>query len=304
MQDNRHIDRIKRGAERLRQRNETLSPVLGALEPLLLAQAQAQDTLREAGLAPLAPDAERRAQGKPLMADRPMDGYADAFLTAARSILPAMAGAFPAVSDDMLAVLALFEDGSLPPATLMEACLAGDDAPLADAAGEAGADPGALRLAMEQCLRPILAVAGERAAEGLGLGAWGRPYCPSCGAPPSIAILRKGGEDDGFLTNHGGQRWLHCSRCATEWRFKRHACAHCGSEEGKDLKYYQPERHNGERADVCGACGRYLLAVDVRELVEEPEPDVAALGLIPLDMAMQKEGYEPLAPTTWNRFDP
>ena len=132
----------------------------------------------------------------------------------------------------------------------------------------------------------------------------GRPYCPSCGAPPSIAILRKGGEDDGFLTNHGGQRWLHCSRCATEWRFKRHACPHCGSEEGKDLKYYQPERHNGERADVCGACGRYLLAVDVRELVEEPEPDVAALGLIPLDMAMQRQGYEPLAPTTWNRFDP
>ena len=84
MQDNRHIDRIKRGAERLRRRNETLSPVLGALEPLLLAQAQAQDTLREAGLTPLAPDGERRAQGKPLLADRPLDGYADAFLTPPR----------------------------------------------------------------------------------------------------------------------------------------------------------------------------------------------------------------------------
>lgn len=302
MQD-MHIDRIKDWIKRLRDKSEAMAPVLGALEPLLVTQARMRTALQAAGVEPLQTDKGRAAQGKPLMADRPMGEYAEAFLAVSRTILPAMAEAFPAVSDELGKVLYHLEAAHLDPAPTMEARIAGDDDALAAIAKAADVDADVLWLAAEQCLRPILQVAGVHAADDLSLGLWGRPYCPTCGAPPNIAILRKGGEDNDFLTNHGGQRWLHCSRCAAQWRFKRHACPHCGNEESESLEYYQPKDNNGERADVCRACGHYLVAVDVRELVEEPEPDVAALGLIPLDMVMQNEGLAPLAPTAWNRFN-
>jgi FdhE protein len=38
--------------------------------------------------------------------------------------------------------------------------------------------------------------------------------------------------------------------------------------------------------------------------LDEPVADVAALGLLPMDVVMQRDGFAPVARTAWNSLDP
>ena len=107
-------------------------------------------------------------------------------------------------------------------------------------------------------------------------------------------------EDSEFLKNYGGQRWLRCSLCGMSWRFKRVACPECGTEEPADLEFFTIAGRDHEKAHACKKCKRYLVGLDVRELVDVPDPDVAVLGMLPLDILVQDKGYAPLAATPWN----
>src|SRR5260370_35073251 len=46
--------------------------------------------------------------------------------------------------------------------------------------------------------------------------------CPACGSPPIAGLISPGG------TKYG-HRHLHCSLCATAWRYVRVRCVHWGS---------------------------------------------------------------------------
>jgi FdhE protein len=54
---------------------------------------------------------------------------------------------------------------------------------------------------------------------------------------------------------------------------------------------------------VCKECKKYLLTIDIRELTDKPNMDIASIGLIPLDIKAQEEGYEPLNVLPWNTFE-
>src|SRR4030043_218076 len=76
---------------------------------------------------------------------------------------------------------------------------------------------------------------------------WYRGYCPVCGGEPDMAALGKG----------SGRRRLLCSRCDSEWTFRRLGCPFCGDEEaGKQVHY--PSDDHVYRLSVCEDCRRYV----------------------------------------------
>jgi FdhE protein len=202
-------------------------------------------------MTPVEPDAQRLSRGLPRFVDAPLGDYALAFLASARRMLPVMAQSFPGVSEELRRLMYALESDAMDPAALMEALIQGDEAALERVRPkEVGVRT--LTLAATLVLRPVLEVVGVEVARAATLGAWGRGYCPVCGALPGLAILSSSGQDDPYLKKHGGQRWLHCSQCASRWRFKRHACPHCGNEEHGTLEYFHPREHTEQRP-TCAA---------------------------------------------------
>ncbi|MDR7433087.1 MAG: formate dehydrogenase accessory protein FdhE [Armatimonadota bacterium] len=113
------------------------------------------------------------------------------------------------------------------------------------------------------------------------------PVCPLCGAAPQVSVLREEG--------HGAARSLLCSRCETEWRYKRVRCVACGEEEARRLVYLQATEWPHVRVSACQVCRRYIKEVDLtRDGLAVPVVD--EIAAIPLDLAAGEEGYEKVEP--------
>lgn len=131
-------------------------------------------------------------------------------------------------------------------------------------------------------IKPNLEAYADELKGNVDQEAWWKGYCPICGSPPFIAK---------FLEE--GERFLVCSSCSFEWRFKRLTCPFCENEDHKALKYFYSEKEGkGTRVDVCDKCGRYIKGVDVQALGGEFIPIVEDLGSLYLDVIAQKEGYQ------------
>ena len=295
--------RVRRWMSDLRQRLDVLSGVLDTCGEFLEQRARIRADLREKGLAAPDVDADRLTLGAPLLVDVPLAIYADDFREVGRRLIPSMSTAFPAQSGELLRLLAAIQDERLDPAACMEAMLHGDDAVLTEQGRLATVAPSSLAFSVGQIMRPLLEVASAGLSGIIAESRWRRGTCPVCGSGPEMSVFRASGEDDAYLKSYGGQRWLRCSRCATLWRHKRHACPACDNEEHGTLNYFTIDEKSGERADVCNKCKHYVTGIDVRNLVDEPDLDVAALAMLPLDIQIQREGYSPVAETIWNRID-
>lgn len=167
-------------------------------------------------------------------------------------------------------------------------------------AEECGVDGQTLAFIGSMALKPFLvrmSCEGAKLIEGMQ---WLKGYCPVCGSFPDLALLKRSGTDNAYLKSHGGQRWLHCSCCGHEWRFKRNMCPWCESEDYDKLGYLQSEEDKNERVDVCNSCRHYFVTIDTRELVEQPDPRIAPLGLVHLDIRAQEEDFSPMVETPWN----
>lgn len=81
------------------------------------------------------------------------------------------------------------------------------------------------------------------------------PTCPFCNARPVAGVLR--GEGD------GGKRWLLCSFCSTEWRYRRVLCPGCGEENKDKLPVYTAVEFPAVRVDACDTCHTYLKSIDL-----------------------------------------
>ena len=294
--------RVRRWVGDLRTRIDVLSGMLDACGDFLEQRARLRAGLR--GELPVpSVDAERLAMGAPLLAEAPMSDYAEAFTDTARRLIPSMTTAFPAQAGELLRLLAGIEAEKLDSSACMEALLRGDDAVMTEQGRRASVAPASLGFAVGQIMRPILEVAGAGLSDIIAGSRWRKGHCPVCGGGPEMSVFRASGEDDAFLKSHGGQRWLRCSRCAAVWRHKRHACPSCDNEEHGTLRYLFLDEERGERADVCDKCKRYVTGIDVRNLVDEPDLDVAALAMLPLDIQVQREGFSPVAYTVWNHIE-
>jgi FdhE protein len=79
---------------------------------------------------------------------------------------------------------------------------------------------------------------------------WLRNYCPTCGAPPSMAQL--------VGTEPGRQRVLWCGCCGTRWGYRRSGCPFCENNNDRRLGVLAIEGDGDLRIDYCESCGGYL----------------------------------------------
>jgi len=116
--------------------------------------------------------------------------------------------------------------------------------------------------------------------------------CPACGSPPMAGVIRHRGK-------YNGLRYLVCSLCACEWHVVRVKCVYC--EQSKGLTYFslEDDRHPAGkaplRAECCPGCKSYLKQVYL-ECDAEAEALSADLASLALDLRLDQEGYQRLAP--------
>jgi formate dehydrogenase accessory protein FdhE len=115
---------------------------------------------------------------------------------------------------------------------------------------------------------------------------WTQNFCYACGGLPQIAVIRD-------LPDALGSRTLSCSMCATEWRFPRLTCPHCGETEADKLPVHTAESIAHVRVDACGACSRYIKTVDLRK-EGNAVPCVDELAAIELDIWAREQGLTKL----------
>ncbi len=115
---------------------------------------------------------------------------------------------------------------------------------------------------------------------------WTQNFCFTCGGPPQVAAIRD-------LPDALGHRSLTCSMCATEWRFQRLTCPHCGETEADKLPVHTAESIAHVRVDACTTCSRYIKTVDLRK-EGGAVPLVDELAAVELDIWAQEQGLTKL----------
>jgi FdhE protein len=108
-----------------------------------------------------------------------------------------------------------------------------------------------------------------------------RGTCPACGSPAIAGLIAPGG-------TKFGHRHLHCSLCATAWRYVRVRCVHCGSTD--KITYRQLAGASYARAECCENCHGYskVFYLDNVKIVEPMADDLGSLGL---DVLVGEEGF-------------
>lgn len=105
--------------------------------------------------------------------------------------------------------------------------------------------------------------------------------CPACGSPPVSGLISPGG-------TKFGHRHLHCSLCATSWRYVRVRCVHCGSTDKVSFRNLAGTDYL--RAECCEVCQGYskVFYVEKARAIEPLADDLASLGL---DVLVGEEGF-------------
>jgi FdhE protein len=132
----------------------------------------------------------------------------------------------------------------------------------------------------ETALRPFLRALALPLASLVEDGGWYRGLCPICGGEPDFASLDR----------KGGRRRLLCSRCDTEWTFRRVGCPFCGNDDARQLGHYLSD-DGAYRLSVCEACRRYIKTIDLREVAGERLLGAERVLTVGMDLAAQKAGY-------------
>lgn len=186
-------------------------------------------------------------------------------------------------------LLAKIDDGVLPePARLARTALAAASA--ADLEALAGrfleGNVAAGEAAQAVFVAAALQVAWTRMAAlldvaDLGSGEADSGQCPVCGSPPVSGLVSPGG-------TKFGHRHLHCSLCATAWRYARVRCVHCGSTD--KISFRQLAGTTYLRAECCEQCQGYskLFYLEGARAIEPFADDLASLGL---DVLVGEEGF-------------
>lgn len=115
----------------------------------------------------------------------------------------------------------------------------------------------------------------------LGGGEGDLGTCPACGSPPMAGIVSPGG-------TKFGHRHLHCSLCATSWRYVRVRCVHCGSTEKISFRNLAGTTYL--RAECCESCQGYskVFYLESMKSLEALADDLGSLGL---DVLVGEEGF-------------
>jgi FdhE protein len=121
--------------------------------------------------------------------------------------------------------------------------------------------------------------------EASGLDPANQGQCPACGSPSIAGMIAPGG-------TKFGHRHLHCSLCATAWRYVRVRCVHCGSTD--KVSFRQLAGTSYMRAECCDNCRGYskVFYLESARILEPLADDLGSLGL---DVLVGEEGFSRVA---------
>ncbi len=204
-----------------------------------------------------------------------------------------------ALLDGLAALLAEVSEGELEPVRRSVASAQIDPLPLVQAsltqdvqwfhatAERVGVASAPLAVLAQQTAFPLLQ-ACQRQAGALDTAAWGRGYCPVCGAWPTLAEQR--GLDR--------QVWLCCGRCGAGWGFVHQRCAFCGNTDHRTQSYLAAEaERESRRVLACEQCHGYLKLLATLRPLRPAEMLLQDLRSLELDVAALQHGYaRPEAP--------
>jgi len=171
--------------------------------------------------------------------------------------------------------------GTVDASTLLSKTLSEDDVYFDETAKSLEIDKEVLFFMAHGSIRPCLSLCAEQLATYIGKDTlWGKGYCPVCGNPPAISILR--GE---------GERFFFCSFCDHEWHSQRIYCPFCENKDQKTLHYFFSEEEE-YRVNVCDKCKRYIKTIDTREIERPVYPFLEQIATLHLDMLAQNQGLQ------------
>jgi FdhE protein len=77
-------------------------------------------------------------------------------------------------------------------------------------------------------------------------------------------------------------------------------CPFCENDDHEKIEFYFIECRQHEWAELCYQCKRYIVNIDMRRCKEKVVREVAAIGMLYLDILAQGKGFLPVALCAWN----
>lgn len=283
-------ERIGKAIAEMGERIPQLSEVYDAFRELMARQAAVKADLAEWRSVELEVDPIKYSQGLPLLDSTAFSVGWDLLRKAAGEILPAIEKGFPSIRD-RIAALRMKIEATESDNDILAAALGSSNREQIDEIGRSlEIDASVIEFAIGQVRKPF----AEKIADTLPSLPenlqWMKGYCPVCGSWPELS----------YLEGKEGRRCLRCSFCGHEWQFMRTQCPFCETTDLEKIELIYQEDRPFERAELCHACKKYIVSEDFRDIAFDLPHEVAALGLVYLDMLAQEKGFSPGAVCAWN----
>jgi FdhE protein len=277
------VEQIKKAVAAVKAERPAYEEILDFYEKLFLAQEEAKGRVQiEPIQIPEKLLSVKREEKFPLIdkADFTVDISASEALLRKICLLAietneVLAEAVPKIVDAM-------DKGTLGASAMFSKILGEDDAYFDEAARNLETDKKILAFMAYFSMKPSIYLCAEQLATYLDKETpWEKGYCPICGSPPALSILR----DE-------GARFLLCSFCGHEWQTTRIYCPFCDNNDQNALHYFFSEEEKDYRVDVCDKCKKYIKTVDTRKMKRPVDPFVEQISTLHLDLLAQEQGLE------------
>ena len=284
-------EQIRKALQIMREEIPQLSNVLDAFGELLAEQAAFKAELPDIETRPEQMDDIAFSQGVPILLKDAFTIPADTLKKSADRLIPVLMTGLPKISEQLTVIAEAIEISAPNSFDTVDRDLILTHERISEWIVDLKVDPEIAQFTLTQLMKPYAAKKAEAFAEVLHESKWFKSYCPICGSWPEI----------GFLEGQEGRRWLRCSFCSHEWNFNRTKCPFCESAHPDKLEILYTANRPFERAELCYECKKYLISLDLRDRVGVVR-EVAALGMVYLDVLAQEKGFSPGAASAWNIF--
>jgi FdhE protein len=284
--DNREMvtaDRIKQAVAAVKTARPAYDEMLRFYERLFLAQEAAKEKLT---IAPIEVSQEllsvKREEGFPVLNKAEFAIDLEESVVLLREICGFGAEANEALAEASPKIVQALDKDVLDADALFSKILIDDETYFDEVSKTLDVDKAILAFLGYSSIRPSLTLCAEQIVTHLDKEKpWKRGYCPVCGSPPGLSVLRE-----------EAARSLVCGFCSHEWKTSRIYCPFCDNRDHKTLNYFFSEEEKGYRVDVCDQCKKYVKTVDTREVGHPFYPLLEQVSTLHLDFLAQKQGLE------------
>jgi FdhE protein len=291
IQIRKETGKIEKAIHKIEKEIPSLKSVLDAFKEIFIGRALFKANLSDLPDIRISPpDPFQFSQGVPLLSGEMLSRLIDSWEGSVDFMMPYIGKGFPKIHPELTRLKAAMDNGHLNLKDCMKALLKGQEKKIDEIALNLETQPLILKFILDQMVKPFLEKRIGGVQSLIQNLTWPKGYCPICGSFPELS----------FLKRDEGQRWLRCALCGHEWRFMRTMCPYCENEDHEKTELYFVEDREHERAELCHKCNRYIVNIDTRKLAEEVVTEVAAIGMLYLDILAQGKGFLPIALCAWN----